>query len=415
MHGDNEFSMKEQLIISLTSWSKRLPNLPAVLDTIWAQTIQPDMVVLNLSLQEFPKKNLPAFLSDYIIKHDRLQVNWVQENTRVWKKFLPTFALYPDALVLPIDDDILYPPTLVEDMLQAHAKYPDRPISGNRYWYKGIKAHCGCASLVQAKFFAGWEQYVTPAFRAACPSSDLFYTYLAALNGYFYAESSTDYGDKQYTYNETDGYSVSFPKNRLRVSRAAIYNAFGVEVTRLFTDDDHRPFCVLGSMQTDLGKAIEQELLEWLTPHFNVYLVRHDGRAFEYTAIKFLKDVMSRTNAPCFYVHTKGAFYVRKVAHRVRNMWHSEFVGRQAEYLRAVDGDTPKVAAPYAGATKVPWYNGWVANASAIRGMHLIKTDDRFYYEHRLFTDAEVVGLRMNDIVLENRKPMHADLKQNFD
>ena len=124
---------------------------------------------------------------------------------------------------------------------------------------------------------------------------------------------------------------------------------------------------------------------------------------------------MSRRNEPCFYLHTKGAVYTRKVSHRVRNMWRYEFGGFAKKYLQAVDGDTPKVAAPYAGVTKVPWYNGWVANAAAIRGMHLIKTEDRFYYEQCLFTDAEVVGLRMNDIVLENRKPMHTDLKNYFD
>jgi hypothetical protein len=96
-------------------------------------------------------------------------------------------------------------------------------------------------------------------------------------------------------------------------------------------------------------------------------------------------------------------------------MWRSEFVGRQAEYLQAVNGDTPKVATPYTGATNVTWYNGWVANAAAVRSMSLVKTDDRYYYEHRLFGGAEVIGLRMNDIVVENRQPMHADLKTNFD
>lgn len=407
----------KQLIVSLTSWRKRIGNLPRVLDSIWAQTEQPDMVVLNLAEEEFPKKSIPDVLVEYIASHDRLCVNWVKEDTRVWKKFLPTFALYPDALVIPIDDDFIYPPTMIADFMQAHDKYPDRPISGNRFWYKGIKCHCGCASLVQAHFFAGWEQYVTPAFRAACPSSDLFYTYLAAANGYFYAESDADYQNPENAYNEVCGYSASLPKNRLRASRTAIYNALGVEVTRLFDENDYRPFCVLGSMQTELGMAIEEEMLEWLTPRFNVFLVRHDGRAFEYTALKFLKDVMSRRNEPCFYLHTKGAVYTRKVSHRVRNMWRYEFGGFAKKYLQAVDGDTPKVAAPYAGVTKVPWYNGWVANAAAIRGMHLIKTEDRFYYEHCLFTDAEVVGLRMNNISVqkEDKAIMHQDLKNYFD
>lgn len=407
----------KQLIVSLTSWSKRIGNIPIVLDTIFAQTVQPDAIVINLSLDEFPTRELPANVQSYIDAYDRIHVNWVVHDTRVWKKFLPTLLLYPDALILTIDDDILYPTTMIEDFMRAHAKYPDRPISGNHYWYKGIKAHCGCASLVQAKHFEGWQKYYKHSFRISCPSSDLFYTYLAAKNGYFYAETEVDYMSIIVSYNEVDGYSASFPKNRLRVSRAAIYKAFGVEVTRLFKDGDDKPFCVLGSMQTELGKAIEEELLAWLTPRFNVYLVRHDGRAFEYTAIKLLKDVMSRQDKPCFYLHTKGAFYTRKVSHRVRNMWRFEFGDQAEKYLQAVKGDTPKVACPYTGSDKVTWYNGWCANAAAIRSMNLIKTDDRFFYEYMLFKNAEVIGLRMNNInsPKEERAIMHQDLRACFD
>ena len=65
----------KQLIVSLTSWRKRIGNLPRVLDSIWAQTEQPDMVVLNLAEEEFPKKSIPDVLVEYIASHDRLRVN----------------------------------------------------------------------------------------------------------------------------------------------------------------------------------------------------------------------------------------------------------------------------------------------------------------------------------------------------
>lgn len=407
--------MKEQLIIALTSWQKRISNIPVVIDSILAQTIQPDKIVLTLSEDEFTNRVIPADIQSYIDSHKQIQLNWVKENTRVWKKFLPLLSVYPNALIIPIDDDRLYPPTMIEDFMQAHAKYPDRPISGNRYVYKGIKAHCGCASLVQAKFFEGWEQYVTPEFRTACPSSDLFYTYLASKNGYFYAESSCDYFAPQYAYNENDSYSLTLPKRPLQTSQAAIYHAFGMEVKRLFTDDDHKPYCVLGSAQTELGKKIEEEMLTWLVPYFNVYLIRHDGSTYEYAALKWMKDVMGRTNEPCFYLHTKGAYFTRQVTHRVHNMWRREFTTRQSEYLKAVDTDKPTMACPYTGSTHVPWYNGWVANAAAIRQMPIIRTDDRFYYEQGgLFDEADAVGLRMNDTTMENRGPMHIDLRIQF-
>ena len=57
--------MKEQLIVSLTTWKPRIGNIPAVLDSIYAQTLPPDKVVLNLSYDEF----IPTEVQSYIDAH----------------------------------------------------------------------------------------------------------------------------------------------------------------------------------------------------------------------------------------------------------------------------------------------------------------------------------------------------------
>ena len=44
--------MTERIIVSLTTWSKRIGNLPTVLDTILAQTQRPDLIVVNLAYDE---------------------------------------------------------------------------------------------------------------------------------------------------------------------------------------------------------------------------------------------------------------------------------------------------------------------------------------------------------------------------
>ena len=148
--------MKEQIVVTMTSWRKRIGNIPAVLNTIFAQTRKPDAVVINLAEPEFPERKLPEEVQKYIDAHPKIVVNWLQKDTVVWKKLLPSLALYPDALFLTIDDDILYPKTMITDFMRAHKKNPDAPISGNKFHYQGLKCHCGCASLVQAKHFEGW-------------------------------------------------------------------------------------------------------------------------------------------------------------------------------------------------------------------------------------------------------------------
>ena len=64
MHFPLDFiKTKEKIIISLTSWSKRISNIPKVIDSILENTTLPDIIVINLSLQEFPKKLRPSIFN----------------------------------------------------------------------------------------------------------------------------------------------------------------------------------------------------------------------------------------------------------------------------------------------------------------------------------------------------------------
>ena len=63
-------------IITLTSWKKRLCNIPKVLDSIYKQTIPCDKVVLNLSIEEFPEKekNIPENVLKYINQEHQFEL-----------------------------------------------------------------------------------------------------------------------------------------------------------------------------------------------------------------------------------------------------------------------------------------------------------------------------------------------------
>ena len=61
----NFFSLvmaKERIIVSLTTYSKRIGNIPTVLETIFNQTQKPDLVVLNLAFNE----SIPDDVQNYI-------------------------------------------------------------------------------------------------------------------------------------------------------------------------------------------------------------------------------------------------------------------------------------------------------------------------------------------------------------
>ena len=418
------------LIVSLTTWYKRILNLPIVLDSILSNTILPDKIVVNLSEEDFPNRELPKEVAQYIASRSIIELNWHKENMKVYKKFLPTFKLCPDAWILTADDDYKYPTDWIETFLQIHEKYPTLPISGNHYSHEGIKYHCGACSLVCAKHFEGWEKYYNKEFVEECPASDIFYTWLALSNGYLYERiPSVDYGDPKYQFDNTEAYSPG-DGSKQRKSLQYLEKVFGYTVHKWFKSEV-KPLCVFSVMNVPRGLRLMREMLEWLQPWYNVLCVIHDGSKFEYPGLNLLQKIVVSMDyhGPVMYIHTKGAWFVRKTSECVRNVWKYEFSTpeRRQLYLDAVSCKEPLIAAPYGGlvcAPKpgfeegpfpmyVPWFNGWIANDSAVRKMNIFESENRFDYEGGIYKGIRVIGIREQNIdttIDEARNRMYSDV-----
>lgn len=178
---------REKIVVTLTSFGKRLSNIPVVLNSIYSQTTIPDIVVLNLASED----SVPGNVMEYIIQHG-VEIHRVLD-TKVYKKLIPTLKRYPEAVVISIDDDFLYPKGMIEDFLRIHKKYPNFPVSGNRVVYFGMQCHCGCASLTKADFFGRYLHQVDAETIANCPSDDMLYTYFATKNGHPYVQTEKEY------------------------------------------------------------------------------------------------------------------------------------------------------------------------------------------------------------------------------
>lgn len=179
--------MDERVIISCTSYGDRMKNLRHVFNSILSQSVKPYKIVLNLAHGEI----IPDVLNELIERNkEDILVNRV-EDTHVWKKFLPTFELFPDDLIICIDDDFIYPTGMIEDFVATYKANPGKPVSGNRVVIHGLQCHCGCASLVKKEFFEGIE--ITPEMRQYCHSSDYAYTWLLAQKGIFYQRTKNEY------------------------------------------------------------------------------------------------------------------------------------------------------------------------------------------------------------------------------
>ena len=198
----------KRIVVSLTTWKGRIDTLPLVLESIVNQTLKPWKIVVNLSKQEFASvKEIPKNIRTYMKKHG-IEVNWVKDDTKVYKKIIPTLLKYKNDLILSIDDDFIYPKNMIVDFYRKYMEYPNNPISGNRVNKFGMDCHCGCSSLVQYKFYNIFIEDYTRYYEN-CKSSDIVYTYIANVNGYSYIRTDGIYFNNMENIPSQTAYSLN--------------------------------------------------------------------------------------------------------------------------------------------------------------------------------------------------------------
>lgn len=114
---------KAQLIVSLTSYPARINMVHTVIESLINQTYRADKIILWLNPESFPnkEKDLPSQLLNLCAKG--LIIDWYK-NIRSYTKLIPTLEMYPDATIITVDDDILYPRNLIRSLIRTHRRYP---------------------------------------------------------------------------------------------------------------------------------------------------------------------------------------------------------------------------------------------------------------------------------------------------
>ena len=115
-------------------------------------------MILNLAVEEFPKKEseLPLKILSLLKKYKNFQIFWVKEDIKNFKKFMPTINRFKNDLIITLDDDILYPNNLFENMLKCYKLLGgNNPVSFGKQtsdWIidgKYLYSHYGGGSVVK--------------------------------------------------------------------------------------------------------------------------------------------------------------------------------------------------------------------------------------------------------------------------
>jgi hypothetical protein len=195
----------ELVIISMTSWKKRINNVSRVVYSILKGSILPDKIICNLSIDEFPlkEKELPLDLLLFQ-KTTCFEINWVKENTKAFKKIIPTIQNYfdkPNTIVISIDDDMIYPKSFIKDYITAlidNNAYITT-THGNKSKF-GNYITTGCACGYKVSFFNSflWEGLNDEIIKTN--EDDVWYTFCLKINNI----KNVQILFKEITFNEID-------------------------------------------------------------------------------------------------------------------------------------------------------------------------------------------------------------------
>lgn len=117
---------RSRVVVSLTSYGDRIQYLPAVINSLYRQTVQPYRIVVCLDVRD--RDRLTSELSDYL-SDPRVDLIWSDEpcgDLKPHKKYYYAMMKYRGHAVITVDDDSVYTPDLIESLTDAYMKNPSR-------------------------------------------------------------------------------------------------------------------------------------------------------------------------------------------------------------------------------------------------------------------------------------------------
>ena len=193
---------KQKIIVSLTSYPKRIGTIWITIETLLRQSIKPDEIVLWLAKTQFEgKKSLPESLLK--LEKRGLTIRFC-DDLRSHKKYFYTMQEYPEDIVVLADDDMIYPYDMVKQLMKMHDEHPyDICTMTAQVMVKGKMPSEWRNPCLQEKYYSSEEiqifsgsgsiypPHVIPSaafdeerIKSVCPyADDLWLTYMALHNG----------------------------------------------------------------------------------------------------------------------------------------------------------------------------------------------------------------------------------------
>lgn len=160
---DDKIQSGKRIIVSFTTFPTRIGRVWLIIECVLRQSVKPDKIILWLSKEQFPsERNIPRKLLS--LRKLGLEIVLCENDLRSHKKYFYSLQLFPDDLIITIDDDLLYPSFFIRELISLHNKFP-KAIACHR----GLKINRDTNKNIKYNNF----KYIYGGYG---PSNDIFFT-----------------------------------------------------------------------------------------------------------------------------------------------------------------------------------------------------------------------------------------------
>lgn len=124
--GINKKNREKKIIISLTSYPKRINTLWLTIETLLRQSMQPDSIILWLAEDQFD--GIESLPQELINQQQRGLTIKFCDDLKSHKKYFYVMQEYPEDIIILVDDDTFYSYDLVKKLMKMHKKNPNEIV-----------------------------------------------------------------------------------------------------------------------------------------------------------------------------------------------------------------------------------------------------------------------------------------------
>lgn len=112
----------QKIVVSLTSFPKRIDTVWLTIETLFHQSVKPDEIILWLAESQF--NGIDSLPNSLLRMQKRGLTIRFCEDFRSHKKYYFALKEHPEDLVILADDDMFYPRDTIKNLMQLHERYP---------------------------------------------------------------------------------------------------------------------------------------------------------------------------------------------------------------------------------------------------------------------------------------------------